>query len=449
MCGEDEGSCFNLTCGVDCSQGPDYYYEDACGNCGNPSNFYPDINGAYCELNSIDTCGVCCGGCNTDCCSANLGCGSNFDGCGDCSFFGGNVYPTTDYFGNSCCSSNIVYNFWGNPTCNGNSNDGVTCTDLGSACGEDNNGCIYTDYCGDCGGTAQNDCECNGYGYDNYGTCCYYGTISCDGVCDSGAVEDNCFSCGGSCFDACVGGFCGCETADYDYFGNYCCVTDMIPTAFGNNLCNIGYFGTCSDFDNACGEDTTGCLYTACDGSCTSRTLTLYPNCPEPSSINPTVLQAYKLGILPIPSNNPAIKNRLLAEINNFPLILKASTPVIGGDNPANAAEPNATAWVLMDGPWYNTPNVPSSGFVGGQSWRKMAPIGYAPYGRETYVYPSGDEVVRYETGVWLYLNNNIGEIARAYGEAEYPWLATWNNGFRAGKITGSYNKLENYPSYL
>jgi hypothetical protein len=117
----------------------------------------------------------------------------------------------------------------------------------------------------------------------------------------------------------------------------------------------------------------------------------------------------------------------------------------IGSDNPANAAEPDATAWVLMDGPWYNTAGDPNSGFVGGQSWRKMEPIGYAPYGNETYVY--GDETVRYETGVWLYLNTTLGEIARAYGYETYPWLATWNNGFTGAKITSSYVKTTNYPA--
>ena len=116
--------------------------------------------------------------------------------------------------------------------------------------------------------------------------------------------------------------------------------------------------------------------------------------------------------------------------------------PSIGSDNPANAAEPNATAWVLMDGPFG-----PSEGtFYGGQSWRKMEPIGYAPYGNETYVF--GDEVVRYETGVWLYINSGLGEIARAYSYEPYPWLATtWNNGFTAAKVTGDYIKTTNYPA--
>jgi hypothetical protein len=43
----------------------------------------------------------------------------------------------------------------------------------------------------------------------------------------------------------------------------------------------------------------------------------------------------------------------------------------IGTDDPANAAEPEATAWVLMDGPFGD-----ENGFYGGQRWRKMAPVG-------------------------------------------------------------------------
>lgn len=119
--------------------------------------------------------------------------------------------------------------------------------------------------------------------------------------------------------------------------------------------------------------------------------------------------------------------------------------PRVGSDNPANASEPDATAWVLMDGPWYNTPGDPNSGFVGGQSWRKMSPIGYFPFGKETYVY--GDETVRYENGVWLYENATLGEIARAYSTEAYPWLATWNNGFSGAKITPTYNKTTNWPT--
>ena len=114
----------------------------------------------------------------------------------------------------------------------------------------------------------------------------------------------------------------------------------------------------------------------------------------------------------------------------------------IGSDNPENSAEPDATAWVLMDGPFSDN----EGNFYGGQSWRKMAPIGYFPYGNETYVY--GDETVRYETGVWLYINATLGEIARAYSTEAYPWLATtWNNNFTAAKITSTYNKTTNYPA--
>lgn len=120
--------------------------------------------------------------------------------------------------------------------------------------------------------------------------------------------------------------------------------------------------------------------------------------------------------------------------------------PVIGMDDPANAAEPDATAWVLMDGPFYNTPGDPGSGFVGGQSWRKMAPIGYAPYGRETYIY--GDEKVHFD-GTWKY-ENTFGAgfiIATGGTEGQWPWQATWSNGFTGAKITSTYVKTTNYPA--
>jgi len=113
--------------------------------------------------------------------------------------------------------------------------------------------------------------------------------------------------------------------------------------------------------------------------------------------------------------------------------------PFIGSDNPANAAEPDATAWVLMDGPFGN-----ESGFYGGQSWRKMAPIGYFPYGRETYTY--GDETVRFD-GTWLYENTTLGLIATGGTEGTYPWQATWTGSYTAAKITSAYVKTTNYPA--
>jgi hypothetical protein len=113
--------------------------------------------------------------------------------------------------------------------------------------------------------------------------------------------------------------------------------------------------------------------------------------------------------------------------------------PFIGMDNPANAAEPDATAWVLMDGPFGN-----ASGFYGGQSWRKMQPIGYFPYGRETYVY--GDETVRFD-GTWLYENATRGLIATGGIDGTYPWQATWTGSYTAAKVTSTYVKTTNYPA--
>ena len=113
--------------------------------------------------------------------------------------------------------------------------------------------------------------------------------------------------------------------------------------------------------------------------------------------------------------------------------------PFIGSDNPANAAEPDATAWVLMDGPFGN-----ESGFYGGVSWRKMAPIGYFPYGRETYTY--GDETVRFD-GTWRYENTTLGLIATGGVDGAYPWQATWTGSYTAAKITAAYVKTTNYPA--
>ena len=118
--------------------------------------------------------------------------------------------------------------------------------------------------------------------------------------------------------------------------------------------------------------------------------------------------------------------------------------PEIGSDDPANETEPDATAWVLMDGPFYNTPGNPDSGFVGAQSWRKMEPS--APVnGRAAYVY--GDEGVNWTGTQWQYTNTTSGVIASSSSDVAFPWLATWTNGYSGAKITSTYNKTTNYPA--
>jgi titin len=77
-----------------------------------------------------------------------------------------------------------------------------------------------------------------------------------------------------------------------------------------------------------------------------------------------------------------------------------------------------------------STSSVKMTGWVYGD--RILSPIGYAPYGRETYTY--GDEVVRYETGVWLYTNTG-SEIVRVYSYAERPWLVDWPAPYVAQKV--------------
>lgn len=121
-----------------------------------------------------------------------------------------------------------------------------------------------------------------------------------------------------------------------------------------------------------------------------------------------------------------------------------APVPEIGSDDPANAAEPNVTAWVLMDGPFYNTPGDPGSGFVGGQSWRKMTPIGLDGYGKMQYQY--GNEDVLWDGTNWLYTNTSLGTISTGTG-GDWPWQATWATNYTGAKITGSYVKSTNYPA--
>jgi hypothetical protein len=116
----------------------------------------------------------------------------------------------------------------------------------------------------------------------------------------------------------------------------------------------------------------------------------------------------------------------------------------IGSDNPANAAEPDATAWVLMDGPFYNTTGNAGSGFIGGQSWRKMQPSA-AINGRAAYVY--GDEAVNWTGSLWQYTNTGRGVITSSSSNVAYPWLATWANNYSATKITSTYVKTTNYPT--
>ena len=77
-----------------------------------------------------------------------------------------------------------------------------------------------------------------------------------------------------------------------------------------------------------------------------------------------------------------------------------------------------------------STSKVKMTGWVAGA--RTLSPIGYAPYGHETYTY--GDETVRYETGVWIY-SALAGEITRAYSSEGYPWLVNWPSPYAAQKV--------------
>jgi hypothetical protein len=108
-----------------------------------------------------------------------------------------------------------------------------------------------------------------------------------------------------------------------------------------------------------------------------------------------------------------------LATYINWPWRYQVASIITSLLVPPEPACDNATAQVLM------------TGWVFGD--RTLSPIGYLPYGKETYQY--GDEVVRYETGVWIYENSGLGEITRAYSYADYPWLAIWDSPFTSSKI--------------
>jgi len=117
----------------------------------------------------------------------------------------------------------------------------------------------------------------------------------------------------------------------------------------------------------------------------------------------------------------------------------------IGSDDPANAAEPDATAYVLMDGPFYNNPGNPASGFVGNQSWRKMQP-GAAVNGRPSYFY--GMELVSWTGSQWQYESPGYRVFSTSSSNVAYPWLATaWTNNYSAAKVTSTYTKLTQYPA--
>ena len=131
--------------------------------------------------------------------------------------------------------------------------------------------------------------------------------------------------------------------------------------------------------------------------------------------------------------------------INGGVTITTYYAPFIGQDDPANAAEPNATAWVLMDGPFYNTPGVPGSGFIGGQSWRKMQPQFTPVNGKTDYTY--GEERVYWNGDNWIYTNTRTAAVFSIGTGGSYPWQATWVDNYTATKITGSYAKSTNYPA--
>ena len=102
----------------------------------------------------------------------------------------------------------------------------------------------------------------------------------------------------------------------------------------------------------------------------------------------------------------------------------------LGNEQVFPAPSPTPTPTPTLEVCPNSTSSVKMTGWVAGD--RILSPIGYAPYGRETYTY--GDETVRYETGVWFYIGA-AGEIARAYSYAEWPWLVDWPSPYAGEKV--------------
>jgi hypothetical protein len=131
--------------------------------------------------------------------------------------------------------------------------------------------------------------------------------------------------------------------------------------------------------------------------------------------------------------------------IQEIPNIIPTVPPVLhlGDDNPANAVEPTASAWVLIDGPYYNVTGDPTSGFIDGYSWRKMAPVGNNAFNKMTYNY--GTDHIYWNGSNWVYESDLRGIVATGIN-GQWPWEATWTDDYKAAKIIGSYNKSTNYP---
>jgi hypothetical protein len=114
----------------------------------------------------------------------------------------------------------------------------------------------------------------------------------------------------------------------------------------------------------------------------------------------------------------------------------------IGSDNPANAAQADATASLLIDGPFYNTEGNSASGWIGGQSWRTMA-VTTTINGRPSYYY--GAELVSWTGSQWQYQGSRV--FSTSSSNVAYPWLATaWTNNYSVAKVIPGYAKPSMYP---
>ncbi len=213
---------------------------DVCGVCGGSGNTCPCVGATPCgspgACYAADACGVCggpgpgctpsapvCGAPNVTVCSqCTDGCGITYVDCNGCL-----AEPEPCSGATPCGSPGACYAADACGVCGG---DGSSCApppcvyDCNGVC----NGGAVVDNCGVCGGpggcggcAGTVDCNgvCNGGAVvDNCGVCggpggcggCA-GTVDCNGVCNGGAVVDACGQCGGDGSSCCAGGSFDCN----------------------------------------------------------------------------------------------------------------------------------------------------------------------------------------------------------------------------------------------
>jgi len=154
-----------------------------------------------------------------------------------------------------------------------------------------------------------------------------------------------------------------------------------------------------------------------------TATLTATPSATLTATPTATLTATPSATVTDTPTSTPAATPT--PTVSETPTSTPAATPT-----PTVTDTQTPTPTPIVENCPDSSSSVKMTGWFAGD--RILSPIGYAPWGRETYRY--GDEVVRYETGVWLYTNTGA-EIVRVYSYADRPWLADWPSPYAAEKV--------------